>query len=655
MPARPTALALLALLLPLAASARPLAPEDWYAFREVSDLAIAPDGAEVAYLVSRYERATDQSRAALWRVPWRGGAPRQLTHGLDVSHPGYSPDGHFISFLAAPPKSTRVQLWLVPRHGGAPRRVSQVTGVIDDYAWSADNRHVVLVMHEDPPPNTPHVIDGMYFKVERRGYIDAAARRHLYRLDVRSGQLSSLHADPSQEQVRPAVSPDGRWVAYVQRSFDEGALQARDTLYLLESRPGAEPRRLTQVSSPNRQRLRFAPDGRSLALLTGDEPRYNSYINDEAAVLDLASGALRPLTHELDRQVYSPVFSDDGAALILAVEDDGYQYPARVPLAGGALERLGGAMVVDELVSAAGHTAVLSTSDRSPPEVFALEAGQLRALSAHNAALFGQLDLATLEDVAFRSRDGTEVHGQLLKPAGYRDGERYPALVWIHGGPEGQDDHSLELAGYGPPLERQFFAGHGYVVLAVNYRGSTGRGRAWARAIAGDWGHLEVEDLLAGADFLVERGLADPQRLGIGGWSYGGILTDYTIASDTRFKAAISGAGSANQTAMFGADEYIVAYTAEVGLPWRDPERWLRLSYPFFHADRIHTPTLFLGGDDDFDVPVAGGEQMYQALRVLGVPSELVVYPNEGHVFTRPSYLVDRWRRLLAWMDRYLK
>jgi dipeptidyl aminopeptidase/acylaminoacyl peptidase len=234
-------------------------------------------------------------------------------------------------------------------------------------------------------------------------------------------------------------------------------------------------------------------------------------------------------------------------------------------------------------------------------------------------------------------------------------GRRYPTIVWIHGGPNGQDDHSLLLESYGPQLERQLFATHGYAVLAINYRGGTGRGAKFARAIVADWGHKEVEDLLAGVDYAIAQGIADPARLGVGGWSYGGLLTDYLIASDTRFRAAISGAGSANQTAMYGADEYVVAYNAEMGAPWRTQERWLKVSYPFFHADRIRTPTLFLGCDKDFDVPVAGGEQMYQALRTLGVATQLIVYPGEYHLLARPSFLVDRYARYLEWMDRYLR
>jgi dipeptidyl aminopeptidase/acylaminoacyl peptidase len=259
--------------------------------------------------------------------------------------------------------------------------------------------------------------------------------------------------------------------------------------------------------------------------------------------------------------------------------------------------------------------------------------------------------LGPVEDVRFKSRDGTDVHGLLVKPATYRSGRSYPLLLWVHGGPNGQDQHALVLDGY--QFEHQLLAAQGYLVLRVNYRGSSGRGAAYAESIAADWCHKEVEDLLAGVDALVARGVADPARLAIGGWSYGGILTDCTIAVDRRFKAAISGAGSANQLSMYGVDQYVLQYDNELGPPWRNPAAWLKVSYPFFHADRIHTPTLFLGGGRDFNVPIAGGEQMYEALKVLGIPAQLVLYPGEHHVVTRPSFIVDLAERMTAWLARY--
>ena len=653
----PITVAFIAGLAPLAAQAgRALTPEDWYRFQALSDLKIAPDGAAVAYLVTSYDKESDESRSALWLANWAGDASVQLTRGESVSEPRFSPDGRYLSFLSARPAEGKAQLWVLDRRGGEPRQLTHVTGELSDYEWSPDSEHVVLVMRagEEKAPK-PIVIDSFQFKADRDGYLSAASHSHLYLLEVRSGACEPLTADSGRKESLPAWSPDGEQIAYVSDPMKGPEQTGIDEIDVIAARAGSTPRPLLTTWSPNRQKLQWTADGTRLALLQGAEAKFNAYIMDSLAVLEVKSGEVRPLTDRFDRAVLSPAFAADGRSLEFAVEDDGNQYPARVTLASAAIERLGGPMVVHELAAAAGHTAVLVSSDRAPVEVHALEAGQLRPLSAHNQALFGELQLGSVEDISFRSRDGTAVHGQLVKPPDYVSGRRYPTIVWIHGGPNGQDDHSLELQGYGPPLERQLFATHGFVVLAINYRGSTGRGAKFARSILADWGHKEVEDLLAGVDYAVGKGIADPARLGIGGWSYGGLLTDYVIASDTRFKAAISGAGSGNQLSTYGADQYIVEYNAELGPPWRNPALWLKVSYPFFHADRIRTPTLFLGGAKDFNVPVAGGEQMYQALRTLGVPAQLVVYPGEYHVLTRPSFLVDRFRRYLDWMDKYLK
>jgi dipeptidyl aminopeptidase/acylaminoacyl peptidase len=198
-------------------------------------------------------------------------------------------------------------------------------------------------------------------------------------------------------------------------------------------------------------------------------------------------------------------------------------------------------------------------------------------------------------------------------------------------------------------------AAGGYAVAAVNYRGSNGRGLDYCKVISADWGNKEVIDLHGAIDYLVKKGIADPDKLGVGGWSYGGILTDYLIASDTRFKAATSGAGTGFTLSLYGVDQYISQYNNEIGAPWKNIEGYLKISYPLLKADRIKTPTLFLSGEKDFNVPTAGSEQMYQALRTLGVPTELIVYPGQFHGITTPSYLKDRLDRYLAWYGKYLK
>ena len=399
----------------------------------------------------------------------------------------------------------------------------------------------------------------------------------------------------------------------------------------------------------------WSPDGQALAFLRGDEPRYSAYVQPALMVV-AADGRTPPraVAPRLDRPVSSPTFEPGGASLLVTVADDRRRYLARVRLADGAVEPvLDGRRVIGDFSAPAapgdrGVALLLATPER-PPEVYALDAGGApRQLSRQNDSLFASLSLAPTEDVVSRSADGTEVHSLLLRPPGQPSATRLPLLLYVHGGPNGQDAYEFNLM-------RQFLAARGYAVLAVNYRGSHGRGAAFQKAIHADWGNKEVVDILGAVDRVVATGVADSARLGIGGWSYGGILTDYTIATTKRFKAAISGAGSALQLSMYGSDQYVTQYEHELGAPWRKQDLWIKLSYPFFHADRITTPTLFMVGERDFNVPAIGSEQMYQALRTLGVPTQLVIYPNQFHGLTVPGYLVDRMRRWAGWYDRWLQ
>ncbi|MFM7783864.1 MAG: S9 family peptidase, partial [Gammaproteobacteria bacterium] len=193
------------------------------------------------------------------------------------------------------------------------------------------------------------------------------------------------------------------------------------------------------------------------------------------------------------------------------------------------------------------------------------------------------------------------------------------------------------------------------VLIAANPRGSSGRGQDFAKAIYADWGNKDGEDVLAAVDHAVASGIADPERLGVGGWSYGGILTNQVIARDGRFRAAVSGAGLGNSFAGYGTDMYIREYETELGLPWEKPEVYQRVSHPFLNAGRIDTPTLFLCGEKDFNVPLVNSEQMYQALKSRKVPTQLVIYPGQYHGIETPSYQIDRIQRYLDWYGRYLR
>jgi len=641
---------------------RPLELADFGRMLEVDDTVCSGDGRWILYTVAGADRDADERKTAVWMVNWQGTENVRLTSPADsTSDPKWSPDGRHVSFLSARGADGKTQIYLLDRRGGEPEAVTAVSGEIGDYDWSPDGTRIVVSMAPGDGAAAgaktpkPIVIDRLHFKQDTKGYVTASDRSQLYLLDIATRKLDPLTGDARFDDTLPVWSPDGRSIAFFSDHRDDPDSSGKQELFVVDARPGATPRKLAESFAPNKASLVWARDGRHIIFSRGAEPKFNAYMQDLLAVLTVADGTVRPLTDALDRAVSSPALAANDGAIAAILEDDRSEVPVLLRLDTGAVkERLDAKVSVTSLCSNAGHVAVVAATDGTAPEVYALESGRLRQLTRHNDALMAELALGAVDDIEFPSRDGTLIHGLIVKPPGYRRGQKYPTLLWIHGGPNGQDSHGLSFGTYPLAFERQWFAAHGYVVLAINYRGSSGRGFKFANSIMADWGDLEVADLLAGVDYAVRENIADPKRLGVGGWSYGGILTDYTIASDPRFKAAISGAGSGNQLSMFGTDQYVLQYNAELGAPWAATTRWLEVSYPFFHAERIVTPTLFLGGEKDFNVPIAGGEQMYEALRTRGVATQLVIYPGQFHLFTRPSYIEDRAARYLSWFDAHL-
>jgi dipeptidyl aminopeptidase/acylaminoacyl peptidase len=645
---------------------RPLDVDDLFNVREVRDPQRSPDGKWVAYTVTRAIKDTDKNDTDVWMVSWDGQQQIQVTSTPEgESMPRWSPDNRYLGFVSSRQGAKDGQVWLLNRAGGEAVKLTDVKGGVSDYAWAPDSKRLVLVVNVPDPldasdadkdkkegtPKTPKpiVIDRYRFKADIRGYL-RGERSHLYLFDVESKKAEPLTTGAFDEQS-PAWSPDGKQIAFIETHGEGDVDKApnRD-LFTIEARPGAEPRRLTTSTAEETGRVAWSPDGRWIVCLLGDELKWSAYDQQNVLVVAASGGQGRVLTDALDRPVRSPYWSADGSSVLFVLVDDRSQHVARVPLAGGAIERLieGRRVVSSFSPGSDGALAVLVSAPTEVPEIYALEAGRLRRLTHQNDAWIKDVLLGTTEEFSSTSRDGTEVHGLLVKPPAFEAGRKYPTLLRIHGGPNGQDENAFNF-------EREVFAANGYVVVSVNYRGSNGRGAAYQKAIYADWGNKEVVDLLGAMDHVQKIGLADPDRLGIGGWSYGGILTNYTIASDGRFKAATSGASSSNQISMYGTDQYITQYDNEIGPPWKSEALWVKLSYPFFHADRIHTPTLFLGGEKDFNVPLLGSEQMYEALRSLGVDAELVIYPGQYHGITTPSYKKDRLERYLAWYEKYLK
>jgi dipeptidyl aminopeptidase/acylaminoacyl peptidase len=656
----------------LAADRRPLQVDDMHRFHDVRDAQISPDGQWIAYTLSSVDVATDKSDTDVWMASWDGSRQLRLTSSPESENaPRWSPDGRYLAFLSGRPgKAKGTQVWLLDRMGGEAQQLTDIKGRLSSYEWSPDSKNMLLVVQdrdpndpeeekptggvsENPKAPKPIVIDRYHFKQDVTGYLTQRPPR-LYLFDLASKKSEPLTAE-SIEASSPSWSPDGKSIAFVGKEGKDADRTNTWNVYVLEARAGASPRRITHYdgvhSTAARSQPQWSPDGSRLVYLQSAGVKLVEYSMNRLAVASLTGGEPKLLAEKLDRGVSAPRFTPDGRSILFLVADDRSEYPARVPVDGGEVQKLiQGPLVISTLaVGKDGRLAVLAASDVTHAEIHALENGKLRALTHHNDALMADLKLGAAEEFSCKSKDGNEVHGLIVKPPDYQAGRKYPTILRIHGGPNGQDAHSFSF-------EHQILAANGYVVVAVNYRGGSGRGEKYQTAIVADWGNKEVLDLEAAMDYVVAIGLADPERLGVGGWSYGGILTDAIIARDHRFKAATSGAGSALPLSLYGVDQYILQYDEEIGPPWKvGLEPWAKISYAFLHANQITTPTLFLGGEKDFNVPLAGGEQMYQALRSLGVPAELVVYPGQFHGITRPSYQKDRIERYLAWYAKYLK
>ena len=650
---------------------RPLKLDDMIRFRNVSDPQLSPDGKSVAYVVNSTNAKDDKANSHIWMIGIDGKNDRQITFSQESENsPRWSPDGRYISFTSSRPGKTRGnQVWLLDRNGGEAMQLTEIKGRLQGHEWSPDGKRLALVIG-DPDPEAeagpspqpgatprvpkPIVIDRYKYKQDGQGYLLAGRHTFIYIFDIETRKLERL-TKSKWDESSPAWSPDGTRIAFMSNHSDDPDRDPATQLYVAEAKPGSTEKQLTSNAvRAGRSRPEWSPDSKWIAFLEADEKKYGAYNMDHLAIV-AADGSSTPTrlkaAEDLDRGVSSPRFSADGKSIRFLVVDDRSVYPMKANLSGGAAERLlSPPIVISNWTTVAGKTVVMSGGNSKAGEVHVLEGNSLRQLTRQNDAFFAELELGVTEEINFQSKDGTKVGALLTYPVGYVRGTKVPLLLRIHGGPNSQDQHAFNQ-------ERQIFAANGYAVLAVNYRGSSGRGQKFSRAIFADWGNYEVQDLLAGVDHVVKMGVADPDRLGVGGWSYGGILTDYLIATDNRFKAATSGAGTAFTVAFYGTDQYIIQYDYEIGPPW-NPKAWdtyVKISYPFLHADRIQTPTLFLGGERDFNVPVQGSQQMYQALRSLGVDTQLIIYPNENHGIQRPSYQRDRMERYLAWYEKYVK
>ncbi|MFP5355746.1 MAG: prolyl oligopeptidase family serine peptidase, partial [Gemmatimonadota bacterium] len=525
---RPWILAAVAFALPVAASAqgRPLQANDIFRLRDVGDPRISPDGAWIAYTLTTTDSAKDKSDSDVWMVSWDGTRTVRLTNSPEgEGAPRWSPDNRYLSFVSGRFEGKGGQVWLLDRAGGEGVRLTELKGGVSDYAWSPDATRLVVVSRDPDPEEEkkdsaatkspkPIVIDRYRFKQDGDGYLERR-RNHLYVVDVASRKVTQVTSG-DYDDSQPRWSPDGTRIAFVSRRGADADRENNSDVFVVEAREGATPLRLTTWSGPD-DTPEWSPDGSQIAYLQGSEPQLYAYNQDALAVVASTGGTPRLITASLDRDVVRPTWAPDGQSIWALLTDDRAQHLARIAVTGGAVTRVvDGRRVVSGFdLSTNGRMVARVASASAPYEVFAVEGAALRALTHVNDSLMRELRLGTTEDVDFKNKDGLTVGALLVKPAGFDRARKYPLVLRIHGGPNGQDQHAFAF-------ERELFAARGYLVLAVNYRGSSGRGQAWKKAIFADWGNKEVQDLLAGVDHVVSSGIADPDRLGIGGWSYGG-------------------------------------------------------------------------------------------------------------------------------------
>ena len=659
------------------AAQRPITIDDHFQIREVEGPKLSPDAQWVAYTVKTPSLKEDNSEQRIWMVPFAGGEAVPLTaEGVSSGNPRWSPDGKYLAFLSARQEG-KTQVWLLNRIGGEAQRLTETPQDVDTFEWSPDSKRLCLILRdptteeleaakkkdddkegEDKPAQKkknktqkPWVIDRLQFKVDEVGYLDRR-RTHLYIFDLATKKLTQITSG-DYDDSDPAWSPDGAQLAFTSNRSSDPDRNYNNDIWTVAAGNTDKGAHLTQLTTnPGDDHApTWSPDGKWIAYVTQTEPKLFEYATRHLAVSPATGGEAKILTRSLDRNVDQIRFATDSKSLYFIADDDGTQNVCRIAITGGEVTRpIGGrVMVYSYSLAKSGEIAAQIDKMDRPSEVYALPAsgGAPKQITHTNDALISQLKLSPGEYVHFKSQDGTTVSGYLYKPLDYTPGKKVPTLLRPHGGPVW-----AWYAEFQPDI--QLFAANGYAVLLPNPRGSSGYGQKYCQAIFADWGNKDYQDDLAFVDYAVEQGIADPDKLGVGGWSYGGISTDFIIGQTTRFKAAISGAGEALNTALYGHDQYQKDYETELGRPWENEALWDKLS-PFYKVAKITTPTLFMGGNIDWNVPILGGEQMYQALKSLGRETELVVYPDEYHEFKTPSHMKDRLQRYLAWYAHYVK
>jgi dipeptidyl aminopeptidase/acylaminoacyl peptidase len=668
---------------------RPITPQDMADFTHLADVQISPDGALVAFVAGEQFKADSaRAKSQIWVVPTNGGEARPFTGGPRTDNtPRWSPDGRTLAFLSDRLEDGRQQIYLLNRASpwpkgrpssgvtGEARRLTDLQGEINELEWSPDGRQLAFLLTDpdtEEEQRRKHAKDDA-IEVERNH-----KWRRVWTVDVVSGVTRQITSGDAQIWEF-SWAPDGgfalliglepyEWSWFVARLARVGAA-------------GGVPETIYSVPEKQFASSRVSPDGAQLAFLSciWSDRGING---GDVFVMPFAGGAPRNLTEGYGGSIWWIQWSADGAALDYIAYEDGEATIGRIDVATSArITRWKGAVAFGEnansryIARATGAIALLREDAARPQDAWLAEPEELGdgswGLGAEPPTPNSQLPspalawrqlthfhpqtcefaLGETRVLRWQGSDGMAIQGLLILPVGYQEGQRAPLITWVHGGPAWLYTHGFYGAGRYP---EQLFAGAGYAVLLANPRGSAGWGVEFTEANIGDFGGCDYQDIIAGVDHVIALGIADPQRLGIGGWSYGGFMTAWAITQTNRFKAAMMGAGICNWRSFHGVAEIgawdQISYRAS---PYEQGGRYDRFS-AIHYIDRVTTPTLIVHGAEDVIVPVGQSYEFFRALKDHGVPTELVVYPREPHGFRERGHNIDRFRRFLAWFQRYI-
>jgi len=608
---------------------------------------ISPDGARVAYTVAEVKMEKDKEWKTItqvWVVPTAGGKAMQYTRGdKSATAPEWSPDGRMLGFLSDREKDGERQVWMMMADGGEAWAATTHKGGVSGFRFSPDGKQLLLSATDQPAKDEEE---------RKKLKDDTIVMDH----DLKMTHLWLWNIDKKDEKrltegnftvSDPQWSPDGTRVTYTTRPTpraDDGALS---DLWILTIATAEKKKLVPTESSDN---ARWSPDGQWIAY-TGSTQATPGPTTDYLYLISAAGGAPKQLTTKFELSVGTPVWSRDGKTIYFSTNVLEANEVFAADAATGAVKQLsrrGGTTGITE-ISRDGKIVGTMSAARQPTELYTSTSdyGTFKSLTDHNAWL-RDYSLADTEVVKWKSKDGTEVEGVLTKPVGYEAGKRVPFLLNPHGGPTGASLNSFNGT-------IQVLAANGFAVLQPNFRGSTGKGLAFSQANKNTWGKGDYDDCMTGVDAMIASGVADPDRLGAFGWSYGGYMTFWILTQTDRFKAVSPGAGLTNIYSMYSQTDihrYLNWFYSDKA-PWEAQDLYWDRS-PMKYVGNVKTPTMIMHGQIDTRVPIAQAQEFYQALVERKVPVEFVVYPRENHGFTEPRHNLDRVRRYVWFFSKYL-